>query len=235
MAWPDHFAKGAFISLHLSPRWLLCRGLGHIILSKVSLRFFIFICLPHHCFARRLGQIMSPKACCHVFSLPRWVLCWVAWPGHFATCLLSFLCPYIPDDCFAGWLGMLPKVSFNSFPQVFALRWMAWPDHFARDLLLCVFACVPLCCFCAFSFHACRRWLLCWMAWPDHFARGLHWFLLIWLSDACLGLIYFLRVFLPLSSLWDWRFHVFGLPDICLRADPTTGRRLLVSKACSDS
>ena len=42
------------------------------------------------------------------------VLCWMAWSDHFAKGLLSSLVIFIPDECFAGWLGqiILPQVFF---------------------------------------------------------------------------------------------------------------------------
>ena len=253
MAWPDHFAKGTlsflficladgcfagglatsfcqrlvYVSFHLSPTSLLCSTAwpDHVAKGLLSCLFF---CFPDEFFAGWLGQVILPHVCFHFFAH---VSQMIALPDGLArSCCQRFL-----------------SILFIGVPQVFALRWMA-----------CQII-SPKICFCVFShvshFGAFARFLFMRVA-DDCFAgllaRSLHSFLLIWLSDACsaaclgssprddccagcLGVIYFLRVFLPLSSLWDWSFHVFGLPDICLRADSTTGRRLLVSKVHSDS
>ena len=94
MPWPEHFAKGFLSCLFIClPDDCFAGCLGSIILPKVcfhcfslfsqmiavletwldhfarGLLSFLFICLPHDCFAGWLGRIILPKVSLHFFSL----------------------------------------------------------------------------------------------------------------------------------------------------------------------
>ena len=85
-----------FISIHLSPRRLLCwmPWPDHVAKGLLS---FLFICLPEDGFAGWLSRIILPKVCRFAFISfylsPRRLLCWMAWPDHFAkgSHFLSFV------------------------------------------------------------------------------------------------------------------------------------------------
>ena len=175
--WPDGCAgclgrmichRFVFISFHVCRRWLLwvvwpdhfAKGFALIaVLDGLAKSFFT--CLPGG------RSFILPKLFSLLFDLSsRWLLCWIAWPAHFAKGLFSFVFVCLPGDCSAGWLGqiMLPQVlsHFYFLSPTWLLCWMAWHGlarSFCQGFVWCV----------------CRLWrerLLCWMAWPGHFDKG---------------------------------------------------------------
>ena len=116
--------KVCFDSFHLSS--------GRSILPKVSFRVFSFVSQMIALLDALAGSFCQGFLSFLYHLSPTWLLCWMPWPGHFATGLFSFLFIGPAHDCFAGCLGriILPKVSFHVCSCVSHLVhcWMAWPD-----------------------------------------------------------------------------------------------------------
>ena len=249
MAWPDHFAQGLLSWLFiLHPYDWFVGWLGRIILQKVCFRFFSF---STHMIALLDGLAGS---FCKGFALvvfhfsPTWLVCWMAWPDHFAQGFLSSLFIFHPHDWFVGWLGriILQKVCFRffsfsthmialldglagSFCNGFALVafhfsptwlifWMAWPDQSAKGLL-------------SFPFLS-PTWLLCWMDWLDHFCwvcsnvcSCISQMIAVSISSTCPSFhssprrSFSGRLVGPLSIVWA----SMCFANVCFRADCTAG------------
>ena len=153
---------------------------------------FLLICLLHDCFAGWLGRIILPRFSSISLHLsPKWLLCWMPWPDHFAwVCFHFFAFVTHMIALLDGLAGSLCIGSATPLLCCLPDDWLLvpWQHHFAICGLATFFVCLPdVClrddcsagrlgriifqcvCFWTYSFHLSLKSLLGCMPCPDHF------------------------------------------------------------------
>ncbi len=102
---------------------------------------------------------------CISFDLsPTWLLCWVAWPDHFATGLLASF--HLSPTC-SHMIALLDGLAGSFCQRFFCISFHLSPTCLSHDCFAGWLGRIILQKICFHFFHLSPTWVLCWMAWPD--------------------------------------------------------------------